>query len=113
MLTEQATGSLEEQLELLYAEREWINQELGCPDAESVVDMVRSLEAQLQDFYKTYGGRMPVDSGPTAQLLSYVDELSRHLDTTFSEKCITFHMEDDKPVLRATWKETLNQGDTK
>lgn len=112
MLTEQTTGSIEEQLDMLYAEREWLTQELGVPDAEGIVDMVRNLEAQLCDFYRQFGGRAPVSNHETLQLLNYVQELSQHLDEMYSEKSVTFSIEDDKPVIKATWKEVTNQGDT-
>jgi hypothetical protein len=105
------TDSMHEQLEALYAEREWLSQELGCCDAESVVSMVRSLEAQLADMYHNYGSNAPVSDASTAQLLNYVTELSQHLDSMFTEKSVTFSVENDKPVIRATWKETLCQGD--
>lgn len=107
------TGTVEEQLELLYGEREWLAQELGCCDAEGIVDMVRNLEGQLVDLYKTYGSAAPVSSAGTLQLLNYVQELSQHLDQMYSEKSVTFHIEDDKPVIKATWKEVTNntQGD--
>lgn len=108
-------GTIEDQLETLYGEREWLAQELGCCDAESIVDMVRNLESQLVDLYKTYGSSAPVSSAATMQLLNHVQELSSQLDGMYSEKSVTFQIEDDKPVLKATWKQVTNQneGDSK
>lgn len=107
-----STDSMHEQLEALYAEREWLSQELGCCDAEGVVSMVRSLEGQLADLYQQYGTTSPVSDAQTAQLINYVTELSQHLDGMFQEKSVTFSMENERPTIRATWKETLcNQGD--
>jgi hypothetical protein len=55
-----------------------------------------------------------VSNHETLQLLNYVQELSQHLDQMYTEKSVTFSIEDEKPVIKATWKETLNnQGDTK
>jgi hypothetical protein len=114
MQTDMTQGSIEEQLDAIYAEREWLAQELGVAHAEGGVDMVRNLEAQLCDFYRQFGGRAPVSNHETLQLLNYVQELSQHLDQMYTEKSVTFSIEDEKPVIKATWKETLNnQGDTK
>ena len=43
--------SLTIQLESLYEERAYLNEEIGISDARDVVAMVRSLEAQLNDLY--------------------------------------------------------------
>lgn len=111
-MNDATNGTIEEQLETLYAEREWLSQELGCCDAESIVDMVRNLEGQLVDLYKTYGSSGPVSSNATLQLLNHVQELSQHLDQLYSEKTVEFRIEDDRPIIRATWKETQGtQGD--
>jgi len=101
-------GCIQEQLETLYAEREWLAAETGCYDAEDVVNMIRNLEAQVCDFVGTYGNRTPVSDATVGQLLTYVQELSGQLDGMFSEKSVTFEMIDDKPVVRASWKETNN-----
>ncbi len=45
-------GGLEAQLNLLYADRERLESELGTSDPDELVEMVRSLEAQLQDLYR-------------------------------------------------------------
>lgn len=45
-------GGLEAQLNLLYADRERLESELGTSDPGELVEMVRSLEAQLQDLYR-------------------------------------------------------------
>lgn len=106
-------GALQEQLEALYAEREWLAAETGCYDAEDVVNMIRNLEAQVCDFVATYGSRTPVSDASVGQLLTYVQELSGQLDGMFSEKTVTFEMHDDKPVVRASWKEVIhNNGNT-
>jgi hypothetical protein len=107
-MQDETQGTMEEQLQTLYAERVWMADEIGCCDAESVVDMVRSLEGQLNDLYRTYGS-MPASSNATAQLLSHVQELSQHLDGMYSEKSVTFAIENEQPVIKATWKETIKQ----
>lgn len=105
-------GTMEEQLQAIYAEREWLAQELGCSDAESVVEMVRNMEFQLSDMYKTFGSMPAVSNSQTLQLLQQVQELGQHLDTMYSEKSVSFTIEDDKPVLRANWKQcNTNEGD--
>ena len=45
-------GGLEAQLQVLYAEREKLAQELGVSDAESLITMVRSMEHQLCALYQ-------------------------------------------------------------
>lgn len=106
-------GTMEEQLQALYSEREWLAQELGCADAESIIDMVRNMEFQLSDMYKTFGSMPAVSNSQTLQLLQQVQELSQHLDSMYSEKSVTFTIEEDKPVLRANWKQsnTTSEGD--
>lgn len=101
-------GTLDEQLDAIYAEREWLSKELGCCDAESIVEMVRSLENQLNDLYQSYGSAAPVGSNATLQLLNYVQELSQHLDGMYSEKSVSFQIENDQPVVKATWREVNN-----
>lgn len=44
-------GGLEPQLVALYAEREALHAALGVSDADDVIALVRSLEAQLADLY--------------------------------------------------------------
>lgn len=113
-MQEEAQGTIEDQLQTLYAEREWLAQEIGCCDAESVVDMIRNMECQLQDLYHTYGSVPPVSNQSTMQLLNTVQELSQHLDGLYSEKSVTFAIENDQPVIRATWKESqTQQGDAR
>lgn len=107
----ETVDNLEEQLQALYAEREVLADELGVMDAEDVIGMVRNLEAQLADLYKTYGNRAPVGDVGMMQLLAHVQELSQTLDDMYTEKTITFELDGDKPVLKATWKETFQQGD--
>lgn len=111
MSFETTNGTIEDQLDVLYAEREWLSGELGVADAEDVVKMVRNLEMQLCDLYRIHGSVAPLSNNATLQLLTYVQELSQHLDGMYSEKSVEFHIEDDKPVLKASWKEILNEGD--
>jgi hypothetical protein len=40
------------QLEALYAEREQLEQELGFSDSDTIVEMIRRLEAQLAALYR-------------------------------------------------------------
>ena len=49
------TRSLTLQLESLYEERAFLDQEIGISDARDIVAMVRSLEAQLNDLYAQVG----------------------------------------------------------
>lgn len=111
MSYETTSGTIEEQLEAIYAEREWLSNELGVADAEDVVNMVRNLEMQLCDLYRIHGPIAPMSNQATMQLLTYVQELSQHLDQMYSEKSVEFHIEDDKPVIKASWKEILSEGD--
>ena len=95
MVTDPTLESLQQQLEALYAEREWLNNQLGTFDAESVVTMMQSLEAQLADMYKRYGS-------------TTTPELASKLDEKYSEKSVVFEIHDNKPVLKAVWTERLD-----
>jgi len=46
-------GSLEDQLNSLYAEREILEKELGVSDAKEIITMFRSLDSQLVTMYAT------------------------------------------------------------
>jgi hypothetical protein len=110
MGVDESLESLEQQLHAIYAERQLLSEELGVMDAEEVILMVRNLEAQLADLYQTYGHRAPMSNTGTMQLLTCVQELSQTLDDLYSEKSITFELDGDRPILKATWKETCNEG---
>lgn len=49
--SEAMTDQMEAQLSALYAERETLHNALGVSNADDVVRLVRSLEAQLNDLY--------------------------------------------------------------
>lgn len=46
------TAQMEAQLSALYAEREALHEALGVSTAADVIQLVRSLETQLNDLYK-------------------------------------------------------------
>ncbi|MEM1164829.1 MAG: hypothetical protein AAGI30_00900 [Planctomycetota bacterium] len=104
------TGGTLHQLESIYAEREQLASQIGVCDADGILNMVRSLEAQLCDLYQRFGGIADADGSTAAALLVQVNQLAEHLDAQFSEKSISLEIVDDKPVMRAEWKEHLNQG---
>lgn len=112
MVTDPTLESLHQQLEALYAEREWLNEQLGTTDAETVVTMVMSLEAQLADFYNKFGGNVSQELTDIAPLLSQIEELSQRLDGSYSEKSVVFEIQDNKSVLKAVWTERTNDGDS-
>lgn len=66
----QDMGSLEAQLVSLYAERGHLERELGVSDANEIVTMVRSLEAQLRDLYshREHGGESEEGSAPDSSV---------------------------------------------
>lgn len=47
-------SSLVDQLESLYEEKEKLNRELGVADPDEIIDMVRSLQEQVESFYETH-----------------------------------------------------------
>ena len=51
--------SLVEQLESLYKERSVLQSELNTSDAEEIVRMVRSMEAQLTELYTQQNANIP------------------------------------------------------
>lgn len=103
--------NLEHQLRSLYEEREFLQDRFGISSAEEIVNMVECLEAQLKDFYGRFGSTDSFGDAESAALLSRLKELSAALDPMYSKKSVQFFIENDKPVLRAEWSETINQGD--
>lgn len=102
--------SLEQQLHSLYQERELLQDRFGVSGAEDIIGMVECLEAQLHDFYDRFGSQEIFGDTESAILLSRLKELSATLDPMYSSKSVKFSVENDKPVLRAEWTQTLNQG---
>lgn len=108
-----AIESLEQQLITLYQERERLNDTFGVSDTDGIVNMVRSLEGQLRDFYDRFGGNPGFDDAETALMLSKIRDLSAQLDPMFTAKRVSFFVENDRPVLRAEWSAVNDQGDQK
>jgi hypothetical protein len=108
MVTDPTLESLQQQLEALYAEREWLNNQLGTVDAESVVTMLQSLEAQLADMYKRFGSTTSAELANAGSLLAQIEELASKLDEKYSQKSVVFEINDNKPVLKAVWTEHLD-----
>lgn len=100
------SGDITSQLEMLYQEREEMNNQIGCADANDVINMVRSLEAQLRDFYSRFGHLASSDDVELANLMVRINEVSTELDRQFSQKQITLSVENGQPTLRATWTST-------
>lgn len=98
------------QLETIYAEREQLAAELGTSDTDELIGMFRNLEAQLCDLYKSYGHMLGAGASPTETLLASVAELSEELDGKFGHKSISVEIVDEKPVLRATWSDSQDEG---
>lgn len=104
--------SLENQLKALYQEREALEDRFGTSSAEGIAQMVESLESQLRDFYDRFGSNPGFDDAESIMMLARIKELSQTLDPMYSQKSVTFHIENDKPVLRAEWTEAIHQGDS-
>lgn len=103
--------NMENQLRSLYQEREQLSDRFGVSTPEEIIRMVENLESQLQDFYRRFEGYAGFDDPQSMIVLSKIRELSEALDPLYSRKTVTFHIENEKPVLRAEWTEALNQGD--
>jgi hypothetical protein len=110
MSVEELSESMEQQLLSLYEEREALQQRFGVSSAEDIVNMIECLEAQLHDFYSRFGGQETFGDTESAILLSRLKELSSALDPMYSSKSVQFYIENDKPVLRAEWSESLQEG---
>ena len=100
-------NGIQEQLELMYAERELLQTEIGVSDPEEVIGMVRNLEEQLRDFYDRFGGRDELDDAGMSAVLNQVQTLSQSLDQHFSAREVVLEVKDGKPILRAFWREEL------
>jgi len=103
--------SLEQQLQALYRDRELLEERFGASSSEDIANMVESLEAQLRDFYDRFGAHAGFDDAESIMMLSRIKELSTTLDPMYSQKSVSFFIENDKPVLRAEWTEAIHQGD--
>lgn len=99
------------QLETMYAEKELLENEIGVSETEDIISMIRNLEVQLCDMYERFGHNLDAGGDPAATLMQQFDRLSDQLDGRFAEKSISVEIVDDKPVLRAVWKDFLNEGD--
>lgn len=104
MLTRPVEDNMEQQLQMLYAEREQLHREIGVSDTHEVVTMVRSLEDQLRTFYREQSESL---SGSAGKILSCIKELSSQLDPHYSERSVTVEVDNDRPVVRATWREQI------
>jgi len=102
--------SLELQLRSLYEEREKLNSTIGCSDADEILGTLRNLEAQLVDLDQRHGHKLSEDGVDVQGLLRHVEELSQHLDEQYGEKSVVFTYENDRPVLRAVWNQSLSEG---
>ena len=96
-MSQETVDSLEAQLRSLYEERDQLQQ---------------NLESQLVDLYDRFGA-MQNASPDVAQVLGQLNDLSNSLDGMFGEKSVVFEMQEDRPVLRAVWKQTLTEGDNR
>lgn len=111
-MSQETVDSLEAQLLSLYEERDNLQQRLGVSSQDEIVGMVKNLEGQLVDLYSRFGS-MQNSTPEVAQVVSQLNDLSNSLDGMFSEKSVVFEMQDDRPVLRAVWKQTLTEGDNR
>ncbi|MEM0982455.1 MAG: hypothetical protein AAGI17_00740 [Planctomycetota bacterium] len=103
--------SMEQQLRSIYEEREFLDQQIGTSTADGIIDMIRSLEAQLADMYNKHGHKTNDDAPDFQGMLKQVRELSSELDSEYSKRSIVLTVEHDKPVLKAVWEESAAQGD--
>ncbi len=98
-------------LDQFEADRRRLTRALGVSDADSIIAMVQSLEAQLNDLYALYGDRLPQGEADIEHLLEYVKGLSTSLDNLFGIKSITLELDGQKPGLRATWQKPRDPDD--
>lgn len=64
--------NLRRQLDALVAERNRLFQEIGLSDADGLIAMIRSLESQLNELYKSYGG---IDDANSHEAITMLDRL--------------------------------------
>ncbi|MEO0512540.1 MAG: hypothetical protein AAF108_06540 [Planctomycetota bacterium] len=103
--------SLDGQLQSLYRDREILEERFGVSSAEEISRMIENLEAQLRDLYNSYGSCGGLEGVEQARMLSRIEELSSVLDPMYSQKSVSFFLENNQPVLRAEWHEAIQQGD--
>ncbi len=103
-------GGMEEQLVALYAEREMLASELGAltPTRSSTWSGTSKPSCTAST---ACTGRARPRRPRDAQLLAQVKEIDQTLADAFSEKTVTLEIENDRPVLRATWRQTTQNGD--
>lgn len=113
--------NLTQQLEALYAEREYLSAELGLHDADDVIRRVRELEARertheparLVDDDGGADGTTPArlddaaidaaDAHAIERLLDGIAELAPRLDERYPSRSVVFEVRGEHPVLKAVW----------
>jgi len=102
-------GSLVEQLEGLYQERELIQSHLGISDPHSVLELVQSLEAQLAGFYSSQAEACQQPAHP-AKPISH-DSLDRLQHIVGKVRLLSAQRDDMESQLIALYtdRETLTQ----
>ena len=78
--------NMRRQLDALVAERNRLFEEIGVSDAESLIAMVRSLEAQLSDLYSSYGGISDENTNEALELLDRARKLAEDLGSGPSQR---------------------------
>jgi hypothetical protein len=85
-LTDEAVGSLEQQLSDLYADREALQRSLGTGDPEAIQGMIASLEDQLNDQYaerEILQNRLGVTEAQ--DILNFVESMDEQLQDLYAE----------------------------
>jgi len=96
---ESSDSGLADQLGSLYREREELHREIGVSDASEIVNMVKSLEAQLCSIYEAQAASKSASPDPAEEIRNLRDQFS---DCGRPE--IVYELIDGHRTLRAVWK---------
>ena len=93
-------SSVEMQLVDLYEQRERLQKHLGCSDSAEIIDMVGSLEHQLQDLYRDRESSV----GEAARVVAQIQGIARELGGTATGSELTYAAEPSGARWQITWK---------
>ena len=93
-------SSVEMQLVDLYEQRERLQKHLGCSDSTEIIDMVGSLEHQLQDLYRDRESGV----GEAARVVAQIQGIARELGGTATGSELTYAAEPSGARWQITWK---------
>jgi hypothetical protein len=92
--------SVEAQLVDLYEQRERLQNRIGCSDATDIIEMVGSLEHQLQDLYRDREN----GAGEAARVVAQIQGIAREIGGNVAGSELTYSAEPSGSRWQVTWR---------